>query len=58
MESGKRISRIMIGIVTCILVIYTCLHLPVRVKREERNQDKMNRMLLKQSQKMYLPGFA
>ena len=58
MESGKRISRIMIGIVTCILVIYTCLHLPVRVKREERNQDKMNRMLLKQSQKMYLPGFT
>lgn len=58
MERRKQISRILIGIVAGILVIYTCLHIPVRVKKEEKNQEKMNRMLLKQSQKMYLPGFS
>lgn len=58
MERGKRISRILTGIVAGILAVYTCLHIPVRVKQEEKSQDKMNRMLLKQSQKMCLPGLS
>lgn len=32
-ESGKRISRIMIGVITGILIAYACMHVPVHIER-------------------------
>lgn len=58
MESGKRISRIMIGVITGILIAYACMHVPVHIERGENNQDRISRILLRYSQRTYLPGFS
>lgn len=58
MENGKRISRIMIGVVTGILFVYACMHMSVHIGMGENNQDKISRILIRQSQKTYLPGFS
>lgn len=58
MENGKRISRIMIGVITGILTVYACMHVPVHIERGENNQDRISRILLRYSQRTYLPGFS
>lgn len=58
MERGKRISRIMIGVITGILIMYACMHMPIHIEREENSQDKISRILLRHSQKTYFPGFS
>lgn len=58
MERGQRISRIMIIVLLGILVIYTCMHMSMPAGLKEKDQNRVNRFLLKQSQKFFLPGFA
>lgn len=58
MEKGKRISRIMIGIITGILIMYACMHSPVHIERGENNPDKISRILLRHSQRICFSGFS